>query len=157
MGAVLRELGAVVGVLLLSAFLLGATGIGCPVRFVTGVPCPGCGLTRAWLALLSGEPRAALAFHPLFWVAPIAIFLAVFSEMAASGRMRRILLLACGVLIVAFLVVWALRLADPSDTGRLAGTSSGWLVLVDAHVPVDVIHLGPSRAVGMVVAHFPWA
>ena len=37
----------------------------CPTAFFFGVPCPGCGLTRATLALLHGDWRAALHFHPL--------------------------------------------------------------------------------------------
>jgi hypothetical protein len=37
----------------------------CPTAFFFGVPCPGCGLTRATLALLHGDFAAALRFHPL--------------------------------------------------------------------------------------------
>jgi hypothetical protein len=37
----------------------------CPTALVFGIPCPGCGLTRATLALSHGDVRAALGFHPL--------------------------------------------------------------------------------------------
>jgi hypothetical protein len=37
----------------------------CPTRAAVGVPCPGCGLTRASLAALQGDLGAAMAFHPL--------------------------------------------------------------------------------------------
>ncbi|HEX6276690.1 MAG TPA: DUF2752 domain-containing protein [Polyangiaceae bacterium] len=37
----------------------------CPTALFFGIPCPGCGLTRATLALLSGDFGAALRFHPL--------------------------------------------------------------------------------------------
>jgi hypothetical protein len=37
----------------------------CPVAIVTGHPCPGCGLTRATLALLHGDLHEAMHLHPL--------------------------------------------------------------------------------------------
>ncbi len=36
----------------------------CTFANVTGLPCPGCGLTRAGGALLRGEWQTALQFHP---------------------------------------------------------------------------------------------
>ncbi len=48
---------------------LGLPGWQCPVRAVLGIPCPGCGLSRAMLSLLKGDWRAALSMHvfaPLF-------------------------------------------------------------------------------------------
>ena len=47
--------------------------IGCMVKYLFGVPCPGCGLTRAWLAVFRGDFSAAFAWHPLFWAAPVFI------------------------------------------------------------------------------------
>ena len=40
----------------------------CPMAGVLGIPCPGCGLTRATLALLRGDFRSALSLHPLVFV-----------------------------------------------------------------------------------------
>ena len=40
----------------------------CPVAGTLGMPCPGCGLTRATLALLRGDVSGAFRFHPLFWL-----------------------------------------------------------------------------------------
>jgi hypothetical protein len=37
----------------------------CPLAGSFGIPCPGCGLTRATLALLHGDVRGALHLHPL--------------------------------------------------------------------------------------------
>jgi len=47
----------------------------CPLASVLGVPCPGCGLTRATLALAHGELKHALELHPLVLVlAPLFVW-----------------------------------------------------------------------------------
>ncbi len=46
----------------------GALPFECPVRAALGVPCPGCGMTRATHLLFHGELRAALQMHPLVLV-----------------------------------------------------------------------------------------
>ncbi len=36
----------------------------CPLRAVTGIPCPLCGMTRACVAAVHGHLGASLAFNP---------------------------------------------------------------------------------------------
>ncbi|WP_237579104.1 DUF2752 domain-containing protein [Candidatus Enterococcus willemsii] len=43
----------------------------CLFRWITGIPCPGCGMTRSFLHLLSGQIDEAFYYHPLFWLVPI--------------------------------------------------------------------------------------
>lgn len=43
----------------------------CLCKAITGLPCPGCGMTRAFLHLFQGDLTGALYFHPLFWLVPI--------------------------------------------------------------------------------------
>lgn len=45
---------------------------GCPIRLLTGVSCPGCGMTRAWLRVLSLDFPGAFRFHPL-WPVPLIV------------------------------------------------------------------------------------
>src|SRR4051812_42162582 len=55
----------------------------CPLAGVLGVPCPGCGLTRATLALCHGDLKHALELHPLVLVlAPL--FIGAMSSAAIS-------------------------------------------------------------------------
>lgn len=51
----------------------------CPSRRFLGLPCPGCGLTRAFAHLAKGEWSAAIADHPLapiFAVEAVAVWIA---------------------------------------------------------------------------------
>jgi hypothetical protein len=40
----------------------------CPFYNLTGLPCPGCGLTRAFVCLGHGHWRESLHWHPLGWL-----------------------------------------------------------------------------------------
>lgn len=40
----------------------------CPFYTLTGLPCPGCGLTRAFVCLGHGQWRESLHWHPLGWL-----------------------------------------------------------------------------------------
>lgn len=65
----------------------------CPLAATTGVPCPGCGLTRATLALLRGEVRHALELHPLVLaVTPIVALVGLVNGVSyvRTGRWHRV-------------------------------------------------------------------
>ena len=79
---------------ILIAALLPAGGIEdgpvlCPFRALTGLPCPGCGLTRSWVYLMHGDIGASLASN---WFGPVLILavvvLAVVSVRARVARKR---------------------------------------------------------------------
>ena len=78
-------------ILLLLLFLLLA-GYQCPLRFFFGIPCPFCGMTRAFLCVLEGDLAKSFYFHPL-WPIVLGIII-IFSslEIPASsliGQMDR--------------------------------------------------------------------
>ena len=71
------------------AALLPADGIEdgpvlCPFRALTGLPCPGCGLTRSWVYLMHGDIGSSLASN---WFGPVLI-LAVVVLAVVSARSR---------------------------------------------------------------------
>lgn len=47
-----------------AARLTRALPLFCPFELLTGIPCPGCGMTRAILSLISGNPSDALLYNP---------------------------------------------------------------------------------------------
>lgn len=88
----------------------------CPTAGLLGVPCPGCGLTRAALAAASGHFAEALRIHPLVGlVGPVYLLVVgvpIFEYVAGVSlpRPRRSvenpLLLA---LAASLVLVWAAR------------------------------------------------
>lgn len=59
--------------------LLSFAGRGfCPISGLFGLPCPGCGMTRSLLLLLTGKWRASIAMQPfagiwLFFAAAVGV------------------------------------------------------------------------------------
>lgn len=82
--------------------------IGCPIRFFTGLPCPGCGMTRAALSLAQLRLEEAFHWHPLVFALPLALpFLLVKKGPLAKAAVR---LGALAGFAVLFVGVYLLRL-----------------------------------------------
>jgi hypothetical protein len=45
----------------------------CLFKTVTGIPCPFCGLTRAFTHSIHGDFQKAFVFHPLWWLAALIL------------------------------------------------------------------------------------
>lgn len=94
------------GILLAAAYLgvMSLSGIPlCPLVLLTGLPCPGCGMTRAALLFLKGRWRQAFEMHPFFYVLlalAISVFLSRYVFGRAIPKMRWIL---CILLVSAIL------------------------------------------------------
>lgn len=94
------------GVILLAYTVFHFVGIGCPIRFVSGISCPGCGMTRAWLAVLRLDFAVAFYYHPLFFLPPVA--LAVwFLKSKINLKIYKIIMLTMAAL---FITIYLLRL-----------------------------------------------
>lgn len=46
-------------------------GLSCIFQSFIGIPCPGCGMTRAVLAALRLDLQGAFRYHPMFWSLPV--------------------------------------------------------------------------------------
>lgn len=69
--------------LILALFCTALIGIvcldlSCPIRSLTGVPCPGCGMSRAWKAALRLDLITAFRYHPMFWSVPVLMAYCIF-------------------------------------------------------------------------------
>lgn len=52
----------------------------CMIKLIFGIPCPSCGMTRAYLSLFRLNIISAFYYHPLFWLVPIVAFIIIFRE-----------------------------------------------------------------------------
>jgi hypothetical protein len=115
---------AIVAAFLLPARVADHGLVLCPVRAVTGFPCPACGLTRSWRAALHGDPAASLRFHPLGMVALLgaaayATHLDARLDERLDPSLRARADAALPLLVAAWLGTWLVRL------GRTARRSRG--------------------------------
>lgn len=90
----------------------------CPFAALTHTPCPGCGMTRATLAIASGDVHDAWQLHPFaFVVSPIvALALGMLAwsyvrsgHSALPPALARPFLITLGALFVAMLGFWVAR------------------------------------------------
>jgi hypothetical protein len=80
----------------------------CPFHTVTGLPCPGCGMTRAFLLLGQLRIGDALAAHPL---APGLLLAMLWMLAGAPGRARVPRDAVATALLALVVGVWLARLA----------------------------------------------
>lgn len=87
--------------------VLFALGITCPIKYLTGISCPGCGMSRACLNALRLDFEAAFAYHPL-WPAllPVLCLLLVFHLHGFKKSFSVLLALS----VIALLAVYCYRL-----------------------------------------------
>ena len=84
----------------------------CVFEKITDIPCPGCGMTRAWLGVLRGDLLYALRMHPWFWSVPF-----LYGYILADGKLlgRRVLdRMFIGILLGGFAAVFLCRLLVPA-------------------------------------------
>lgn len=107
-GKLLALHGIVILAILLYLFLLNYFSIGCPIRSLTGIPCPTCGVTRALLSLLRLDFAGYFRYNPMAVPLCVAIFLAFHEKLLRIG-LRWFLALIIGTAVLTF-VVYLIRL-----------------------------------------------
>lgn len=55
--------------------ILESFGVTCPIKYLTGISCAGCGMSRAWISLLHLNLQDAFMYHPLFFLPPVALII----------------------------------------------------------------------------------
>lgn len=79
-------------VVLVGSFLLPTAGVGidvCLFKYMSALPCPGCGLTRSLTSMSHLHVADALAYHPfglLIW--PLVVLLGISNFIGEERRQR---------------------------------------------------------------------
>lgn len=96
--------------IVLAAVLLAVVSRGTPclLRAATGIPCPTCGMTRAWLACFRLEIGAAFSYHPMFWSIPVLAL--AFLQDGFSFPGRKITSIIYIVTLLGFGTTWLIRI-----------------------------------------------
>jgi len=96
---------AVFVLLLLTWYLLD---LPCVLRTITGIPCPTCGLTRAWLCTFRLDFSGAFLQYPMFWSIPVLILFLIFDGRLLPNQKCNNWVL--GLSVAGIFLIWLARL-----------------------------------------------
>lgn len=86
--------------------------MGCPILFFTGIPCLGCGMTRACISMIQLDFISAFHYHPLCFFLPFAAIIVIFNNKLSKKVYEKCLI---GIVAI-FIIIYLLRLSNPMDT-----------------------------------------
>ena len=113
-----------VSVILLFYITIESIGITCPIKFLTGISCAGCGMSRAFLAALRLDFVSAFHFHPLFWLVIPTVLLFIFKNKIPFFKI-------CFILIVTiFIITYLIRMFQPNDNIVVFEPQAGFIYRV---------------------------
>ncbi|MCH5188595.1 MAG: DUF2752 domain-containing protein [Oscillospiraceae bacterium] len=81
--------------------------LGCPIKRLTGLPCPGCGMTRGCLSLIKLDFSAAVHWHPLCFIVPLLGVMYALKD-SRPGRLfwSCVPLLAAIIVLIMAVYIW---------------------------------------------------
>jgi len=85
--------------------------VNCPIKFLTGISCAGCGMTRAWLSVINTDFNSAFNYHPL-WILPPIFIIVFLNKNIISPKIYKYFKTLC---VLLFIAVYILRLMDTTD------------------------------------------
>lgn len=83
--------------------------ITCPLKLITGFPCPSCGMTRAGFSVLKLDFISAFNYNPLIFILPIILFIIIFKERPIINKFYKSKVLWISLIILIF-AIYIIRL-----------------------------------------------
>lgn len=111
------------GIVIIALFYLfiESIGITCPIKFLTGISCAGCGMSRAYVSLLKGDIVMAFHYHPLFMLPPVLLLSLTFKN-KMTDKLFKVTISIC---VILFVIVYVFRLIDTSDDIVVCAINNG--------------------------------
>lgn len=76
----------------------------CPSVVITGLPCPGCGLTRSVLFCVTGQWERSFSIHPLGWTIVVFALYCGFFRYIRGKKVPGLKWILMGLVIVAVVI-----------------------------------------------------
>lgn len=86
--------------IVVSCSILGAV---CPLRITTGLPCPGCGMTRAIQCLLKFRFKEAFLMHPFCYILLAVIVYYIVGYYILGRTLKKFKFIIIGIVICALM------------------------------------------------------
>ena len=91
--------------------IIESFGVTCPIKYITGISCAGCGMSRAWIALLHFNIHEAFMYHPLFFLPPVVVIVMLLKS-KINIKIYKIIIFT---IIIMFAIVYICRLIWSGD------------------------------------------
>ena len=80
----------------------------CPFKVITGIDCPGCGMTRAMTSLIDGRPGDAALYNPFCFFLLFMLLISVIPErwMLRTRVHTRFLPVLYSVVLALVMIFW---------------------------------------------------
>ena len=91
--------------------IIESFGVTCPIKYITGISCAGCGMSRAWIALLHFNIHDAFMYHPLFFLPPVVVIVMLLKS-KINIKIYKIIIFT---IIIMFAIVYMCRLIWSGD------------------------------------------
>lgn len=97
-----------IAVVVLLYLVLEGFGITCPIKFLTGISCAGCGMSRAWMAVFHLDFARAFYFHPLFFTPPVILLVILLKKRIKPAFYKGFIftMIALYVIVYLYRMIW---------------------------------------------------
>lgn len=76
----------------------------CPLYYVIGIPCPTCGMTRAFDALIHLDLNQALYYNPSFILVIVVVIVFIFEDYLELKLVKKIYTICLILLVLIYLI-----------------------------------------------------